>query len=117
MSSVSLVPATEEMIREFYGSNPPRTVRAIAGVRDGEVLGVGGYYILGRRVFVFSDIKPEAMKEKKAIVRATKIVLGMVRKSGIPGMAIADDGIEGAEKFLSRIGFEKQPSGVYEWQS
>jgi len=114
---VELVPATEEMIVSFYGRIPYQTIRAIAGIRDGEVIGIGGYHVLHRRLFVFSDLKPEAMKEKKAIVRAARKVLAMVEKSGIPGVAIPDENIEGAERFLSRIGFEAQPSGVYEWRS
>lgn len=113
---IEIIPATDEMIRRFYGGPVPQTVRAVAGVRDGEVLGIGGYYVCGPRVVIFSDIKPEYLGMKKSIVKATRKVLEMVRESGMPAMAVPDDGIDGAKFFLDRLGFIEQNHGVYEWR-
>lgn len=113
MSSVEIRPATPELLRQFYGSDVPWTVRAVVGVRDGEVLGVGGYLVKGHVVMVFSDIKPGA--PKKAIVRGVRATLGLLRRAGLSGIAVREK--PESATFLEHFGFQEFVPGVYEWRS
>lgn len=117
MNSVRLVPATPEILYKFYGKQPDRTVRAIAGVEGEEVLGIGGYYLTKESAVVFSEIRPEGMKKKLSIVKATKKVLEMAKKTGLPIYAVPDENIGTACNFLKRLGFVEGYKGVWRWLS
>lgn len=112
MSSVEIVPVTKEMMLDFYGQGFQRTIKAIAGVKDGEVLGIAGYYIDMGRAVIFSDLKPGA--PKKAIVKGTRATLEMIKRAGLVGVAYRQD--ESAASFLEHFGFVEFAPGVYEWR-
>ena len=107
-AEIKIVPATPELLKQFYGDTPLPTMRAIVGVRGNEALGLGGYFVHDARAVVFSEIKPEGLKYKKAIMKGTKQVLGMVRKAGLPAHAISE-----SARYMDHFGFVKDNSGVY----
>lgn len=119
---IELRPATEADLRAFANGEPVPTVKAIAGVKDGEVLGVGGlrYAIMGkqRRLVLFVDLKPEGRKYRKAIVRGLRMVLDMAR--GLPIMAVCDPKEPKAPDLLHHIGFRAVGSSsegdIYQWR-
>lgn len=117
MSSVKLVPATPAILEKFYGKPPQKTVRAIAGMEGEEVLGIGGYYLTSESAVVFSEIKPDGMKKKLSILKATRKVLDMAKKTGLPIYAVPDASIDTACNFLKRLGFVEAYKGVYRWHS
>lgn len=115
MSSVKIKPATREDLISFYGEQLNRTVYAYVGERDGEVLGLGGYYFDKDSIVMFSDIKPEGRDKKKSIVKIIKIIMKAARKHRLPIVAVPDDDYESSCQLLKRLGFENFGE-VYIWQ-
>lgn len=74
MTRVEFVPATKELVEKFYGDIPPVTIRAVAAVRDGEVLGIAGVHRMGMGYALFSEAKDEFFKNKRDVVRAIREV-------------------------------------------
>lgn len=99
---IEIVYATPEMLAAIDGPQP-RTVRAIAALRDGEVAGVSGYLVDGGRAVVFSRIIGKL--PPKTIMRAARMTLAMAEESGLPIVAMPDPDIPGSKRFLSRLGF------------
>jgi N-acetylglutamate synthase-like GNAT family acetyltransferase len=113
---IEIRPATAELLKQYYGDMPPRTVRAIVAIDDdGEVLGVGGYYIEGVRAMVFSDIKPEMRDHKRALIMGTRAAIDLARSSGLTAIAIRET--PESASFLEHFGFREFMPGIYEWLS
>ena len=114
MTSI-LRPATAADLKAFYGDKPRPTVRAIVGVVDGVPLGVAGISYERGQLMLFSDLKPEGRKYRKAIVKAARMVLEMAK--GIPILALAEH--PSSCRFLTRLGFTyigSSPAGeVFRW--
>ena len=112
---IEFVPATPELMARFYGKPIERTVRGFVGMEDGEVLGIGGYYLTQESIIVFSEISPKGMTKKKSIVKGIKKVLQIAKQTGLPIYAVPDVNIESASKLLKPIGFIELKPGVYRW--
>ena len=117
MNNIKLVPVTPEILKRFYGEAPQQTVRAIAGVRGEEVLGIAGYFVDRARVVVFSDIPEENRKYRVSIMKGAGILLKMVSKTGMPVHAIPDANIKDADRFLKHLGFKELYKGVFAWRN
>ena len=113
---VEIVPATAEMLVEHCKRFPVKTVRAIAGIEDGKVLGLAGYYLANDSIVVWTEIKPEGWKRKRDIVRGYRLLLAMVLKKGIPVVALCDDAREGAKLLLEHVGFRHFRGNLYRYE-
>jgi hypothetical protein len=118
MTEPLIRPATAADLERFYGAPPARTMRAWVAVLDGEPLAVAGiaYQSIGQPPYLFSDLKPEMRRHRKAIVRGARQMLAAVARPGL--MAIA--GEAGSPRLLTRLGFVHvgtTPQGeIYQWQ-
>lgn len=74
MTRVEFVPLTKELAVQFWGEEPPLTVRAVAAVRDGKVLGISGVHPMGMGYGLFADALPEFFEDKRNVVRAVREV-------------------------------------------
>lgn len=112
-----IVSATAEMIQALH-RELPRTVRAIAAVENGEVLGVTGFYPQEGHLVIFADIAPKARAEicrhKRTLIKCAWKVLGMAMRRRMPIVATADPEIEGADRLLEHLGFAPH-NGSYRW--
>jgi len=117
MNNIELVPVTPEILKRFYGEMPKQTVRAIAGVRGDQVLGIAGYFVDRSRVVVFSDIPEENRKYRVSIMKGADILLKMASKTGMPVHAIPNENIKGADRFLKRLGFVEVYKGIFAWRN
>lgn len=106
-------PARSSDIVRFYGRPSPRTIRATAYERDGEVLGVVGYYLEAGRAVLFSDVAPDV--PKFAIWREAKRYMAELKMPAIC------EGSDRSRAFLERLGWDfvqEIPGGyLYEWGS
>jgi len=109
------------MLTAFYGKTPEVSQKAVAAVRDGEVLGVAGIYRYKTRSILFSTIRPDVLENmdrfdyRKAFVKCMYKTLEYARQSRLPVISIANPDIPGACKLLERVGLTKINEGVYEW--
>lgn len=78
-------PATLDDYREFFGVEPARTVKVLAGFRDGKLMGMGGYVIEGNKAIVFSDFKGEVTKRE--VIQAGRAIMKLARSAGIALLA------------------------------
>ncbi len=116
MSRLKIKPATRADLEAFYGEHLDRTVYAYVGEKDGEVLGLGGYYLNGDSIVMFSDIKPDGRDKKMTIVRIIKIIMKAAKKYRLPILAVPDPDYERSCEMLLRLGFENF-GGTYIWHS
>lgn len=105
-------PATAGDVLAFFGKKAPQTIRAHVMERDGEVLGIGGYYLAGGTVVVFSDLKDGVPK-----LRVWREALAMMDRLKFPAICMAT---ENSGRFLRRLGWQyvgpSDEGDVYQWQ-
>ena len=115
--SAQIVPATAAMIRSLH-AELPKTVRAVAAVEGDRVLGVAGIYPQEGYLILFGAIAPDTRAElhrhKRALLRCVWKVLGFAMQRRMPVFAVADEDIEGSDRFLRHLGFIPREGG-YEW--
>lgn len=112
---IEIVPATREMIAEHYGDVPGRTMRAIAAVKDGRVIGVAGACLLPAGQMVFGEFTDELKAHPRAMLKGWKVLRALLDQSGLPAYTLCDRTFEAAERFLRHLGFEKYAGEIYVW--
>lgn len=110
---VTFRPATARDFETFYGRPAPQTVRALVAVKDGEVIGLGGYWLRDGDAVAFSDIKPEFRKRPKEILKAARLLVGYLREKGIPMVAEASPHEKNSPRMLRWAGFEQIEGSLY----
>ena len=91
--------ATLADFRKFYGTDAPVTLRGIVAERDGEIVGFGGYYLMGSMAFAFTD---QRGMTKREIARGGREVLKMLKGIGLDIVATCS----GSDTALRHFGFE-----------
>lgn len=100
---IEIRPANQKDIEEYYGGKPVYSMKGIVVLEDGKPIGVGGiFWYEGKRV-MFSEMKVEAAKYKRAIIRAAKDVIKQF--DGKVVYAIAEN-CTTSPRFLKHLGFE-----------
>lgn len=102
MTAVEFVPATREHVLAFYGETYPMTIRAVAAVRDGKVLGIAGVHRMGMGYGLFSDLSDEFIKNKRDVVRGLHEIEKITRSLKMTLYAIPQD--PGNTKLIDRLG-------------
>jgi len=109
---IEIVPATAEHVLALYSEPPGRTLRAVAAVDGGRVLGVAGTYKDGDNTIVFAKMTDELRADKRAIVAGYRKVM---RLFGRRVFAVCDTTIPAAAGFLEHMGFQQMEGEVYVW--
>lgn len=122
MSRVVLRPATKSDFDALTEGPRPYRVRAFAGEVDGRVVGIGGLAYLPNGVIgAFVQATDEARKYPVAMHKAGLMAMAEARRLGFRRVvAMADKGVEPAERWLKRLGFKPETVGtetVYVWES
>lgn len=108
----TIVPASQRHLAEL-GEHPKGSGRAFAGILDGRVLGIVGYYGQRDQLVLYSKVLPEGRRWKKAIVRAARMALKAALARHVPIVAVADPEIPGSARMLEALGFEHVRETVY----
>lgn len=103
-------PATRASLREFYGRDIPVTTRAWTLHYAGQMVGVGGYYLLPRTKLVYTDLRDGV--PKVVIMRAARALMDRIQP---PAMALCER--PRARRLLTRLGWRDTGEGVFEWSS
>lgn len=117
-----LRPVTPDDVLQFVGEPSPYRMRGLAGVVDGEVIGLGGIALLpDQTAIAFVHLSDEARKHPILLHRAALTTLADAKARGIRKIiAMADDDQPAAERWLIRLGFRREEiegMKVYTWQN
>ena len=112
---MKIVPATEALSREYYGSNLPVTMRGYFLLDDdGKPIGAAGFIRKAKNYMVlFSEGKDEAFRDKKMVIRFGRMLMDIADTNGWTLLADADDTKDTAPRFLEHWGFELNEDGEY----
>lgn len=121
MSRVVLRYATAADIARMTDEPLPCRIRAFAAELDGELLGIGGLaYLPTGVVGAWLQMHEGSRRYAVALHRAGLRVLDEARRLGIRRLvAMAEPGVEPAERWLRRLGFEEtivDGKQVFVWQ-
>ncbi|HFE8995046.1 TPA: hypothetical protein ACGATL_000283 [Raoultella ornithinolytica] len=112
--------ATANDVALFYGvSAPPASMRGVAIVVNGEVLGIGGVSMSIGCPVAFMNIREEAQRYPILIMKATaKLKQDVFSLYKCPIYAQRDMAVESSGRYLSRLGFTpmEENSEVYIWR-
>ena len=98
--------ATLEDLKVFYkDAGAYYSSRAIAVLKNGEVVGVGGVCRVNNQMVVFTDIKSDKVT-KKEIVTAARMVLEIIKRYTMV-VAFSDGSQPTTLSFATHFGFEQ----------
>lgn len=117
MTKTEIVPLTPELANRFYEHAPTKTIHGFAAVRGDRVLGIAGMYTHDAKRILFSELSDELKKDRRAIVRGIRALLGYMRKTKMPVYSVINESIEGADVLLRHVGFVPEAEGLYRWHS
>lgn len=110
--------ATPQDAHEFYGGEPPYTMRAMVVTLGGAVMAIGGVAYRDGLLYAFMQIKDELRPYKVTIARFARRLTEVF--GGNQGFTIAEPGEPMAEKLLQWLGFEHiggcRDGEVYRWR-
>lgn len=107
MTKIEIVPINADMIREFYGEGQSPTIRGIAAIQEGHVIAVAGIFRMEFGWMLFSDMKPEFLQDKRAIVRSVRELRKLIETVLLPVYAKVDENAEGADTLIEHVGVKK----------
>lgn len=111
-----IVPATKEMLATIGEVRP--SVKALAVVEDGKVLGIVGVYPDRNGVqWMFMSLTEEIKQKPRSIIEGWKKARQWIDSTTMPTRAFCDDSIQSAEQFLLHFGFVELEGRVFEWRS
>src|SRR3990167_11477671 len=110
--SMIVRPCTRMDFEAFYSKGPPMTLRALAAERDGDIVGIGGYYIVNGMAHAFTDQRGMTRREMVKAARQLVAFLDTVKTQ-----MIAQCGSDG-DTALKHYGYEPWGDHLYrraEW--
>lgn len=108
-----LVPATQALARQFYGSSMPRpSMRALVLLEDEVPAGIGGLARVQGGMLLFMQYRGESRDIPLSLYKGARQMLALADKKGWIVYAEADLTVSpAAERFLERLGFEPIEKG------
>lgn len=118
---IEIRPATQKDAEAFYGKKPLKSMRAIVAVLDGEPIGIGGVFREDHMHVVFSEMKPEMRKYKKAILKVSYMVYDIMKRYNVV-YAVANKEEKTAPRLITHFGFRlaeinSEGEEVYIWHN
>ena len=107
MTKIEIVPINSEILRRFYGKDQTPTIRGIAALQDNNIIGVAGIFRMEFGWMLFSDMTPEFLKDKRAIVMSIRALRKLIDSVRLPVYAKADENAEGADTLIEHVGVNK----------
>lgn len=92
----------------FYGRTAPQSLRAKVLVRDGEVIGLAGHYLMNGVAVVFSESKGDVPK-----MTVWRESVKFMKTLSLPAICVASDG---SGPFLERLGWRHVDGEIYRYE-
>lgn len=115
-SAVTFRQATSADLETYYGAPPARTMKAWVALVDEKPIGIAGLIYRGATPwYLFSDVKPQMARHRKAVIAGGRMVLRALR--GVPAVALSDN--PKSAKLLRFMGLtflgQTAEGDLYEW--
>lgn len=115
--SHEIVPLTHEHLAEWYGEKGYLpTVKGIAGLVDGKLAAVAGFWLSQGNVIAFCELRDAARPFKKTIHRTAIELMANAKKQHKRIIALRDPDEPTAANWLRRLGFVRSEGDVWEWR-
>lgn len=98
-------PATREDVEAWYGKGQKRSLRAIVGTLDGEVVAIAGVYRDKEFMVGIAGLKPHARHRKRDAVRMAREGVKLLQNYSLV-VAFADKDEKTADGLIGHLGFE-----------
>lgn len=102
---IEIVPANEELVRAYYGKEPPWTFRGYAAVSEGKPVGLAGVYREGAHLVAFLDAGPTLRESKRKMVEGRRLLRKLMDDARRPVFAKMNAREPTAPALLRRAGF------------
>lgn len=110
-------PAMAGDLPHFFEAPPQQTIRAWVVDYKGKPACLAGVCRLNRyTVLAFSEIAPGVDAPKLTVWRTALKLFEHIKNTGLDVIADPDCNIEGAARFLKRLGFHEVGEGLYKWE-
>jgi len=106
---ISIVPATKEHLKGKIEGADSLTIKALAAIEDGNVIAVGGTYTSANGKVAFMKIESEMKKYPVLLFKTVKRFIAECKSV----YAFCDTSIDGADRFLKHLGFERIKGDVW----
>lgn len=100
----------------WYGEPQKQTIKGIIALINDVPVGIGGIALHSKFAEAFSEITPELLENRIALVKIAKQVCELFKGLGIPVIAVPDEKHVNAARFLNYLGFQYH-EGVYIWRN
>lgn len=112
---MKIVPATQQLLSEYYGVRLPVTTRAFVLLDGDKPVGVAGFLRVSSTVkVIFSEARPEVFEHHKvSVMKLAKMLMQIADANGWTLVADPDKDIQSAGKFLEHLGFMPNDDGEY----
>lgn len=110
-----IVPATAELLREYYGHDPLFTSRAIVYLEEGKPVAIAGFIRMGSKTMIaYSESKPGfTQRNKRGVVLMVRAMMKIADDNGWTLVAQPNAELDTAEGFLQHIGFVRSDDGRF----
>ncbi len=114
--------STRDDAVQFFGINPKSSFIGVSLIVDNVVVGIGGFSFESGYVKVFCDLKDDARKYKRLIVKGCKMVMEKANERKRCILAVRDDQEKNSKRLLESLGFEyfmqnADGSEVWKWHN
>lgn len=114
LKSTVIRPIRKTDVVEMMGRTYPHSIRGFAAERDGVLTGIAGI-MYTQPLQCFSTLTDDIKGDKRAIVKAARLMRELLNKCNGDVYAIASHTEPTAPGFLRHIGFDETAEGVYRW--
>lgn len=115
--TAEIVPLTHEHLVDWYGSEGYLpTVKGIAGIVNGKLVAVAGFWMTKGKVIAFCNLRPEARPYRKLMHRTALELMVEAKRRHKRIIAICDPNEPTAPNWLRRLGFQQEEGDMWSWQ-
>ncbi|MBU6407975.1 MAG: hypothetical protein KGS44_12735 [Alphaproteobacteria bacterium] len=102
---ISIVPATPDLVRSYYGKEAPWTFRGYVALDGDKPVGLAGVYREGVHLIAFFDAGPTLRASKRVAVEGRRLLRKLMDEAGRPVFAKMNASEPTAPALLRRAGF------------
>lgn len=114
--NVEIKPATTELLTQYYGYLPKRSLCSVVAIQDNKVIGVSGYYNDKNRFVAFADFNEAVRRNKRIMVKGIRAVRELLRSKKLTVQILADPEVPDSQKLLKHIGSQPLMGDIYTWE-